>query len=121
LGNVKPNHFERTRLRCRSLAHTARAHSRKVRPALKADSLSAGSPPLPCTRATRTYHEVMESPTFEALQRIMDAMRPRVGNDKQASDDWLRVTAWMDEVATEIDDLETLGTDDPRRTLREVR
>jgi hypothetical protein len=24
-------------------------------------------------------------------------------------DDWLRVTAWMDQIATEIDDLETLG------------
>jgi hypothetical protein len=63
----------------------------------------------------------MDTPTFDALQRIMDAMQPRVGRNKQSTDDWLRVTAWMDEVATEIDDLETLGTDDPRRQLREVR
>jgi hypothetical protein len=63
----------------------------------------------------------MDSPIFEALQRIMDAMRPRVGRDRQTTDDWLRVTAWMDEVAAEIDDLETLGTGDPRRMLREVR
>jgi hypothetical protein len=34
-------------------------------------------------------------PTFEALQRIMDAMQPRLGRDKQPTDDWLRVTAWM--------------------------
>jgi hypothetical protein len=60
----------------------------------------------------------MDSPTFEALQRIMDAMRPRVGRDKQSTDDWLGVTAWMQEAAEDIDDLETLGTDDPRRGLR---
>jgi hypothetical protein len=41
--------------------------------------------------------------------------------DKQSTDDWLRVTAWMDQAATEIDDLETLGTDDLRRELRDVR
>jgi hypothetical protein len=63
----------------------------------------------------------MDSPIFEALQRIMDAIRPRLGHDKQLTDDWLRVTAWMDEVATEIDDVETLGTGGPRRELREVR
>ena len=63
----------------------------------------------------------MDSPIFEALQRIMDAMRPRLRHDKQLTDDWLRVTAWMDEVATEMDDLQTLGTDNPRRELREVR
>jgi hypothetical protein len=51
----------------------------------------------------------------------MDAMHSRVGRDKQAADDWLRVTAWMDEVAAEIGDLETLGTGDTRRELREVR
>ena len=78
-------------------------------------------PPLPCTKPLRPYHEHMDSPIFEALQRIMDAMRPRVGRDKQSTDDWLRVTAWMDEVATQIDDLETLGTDEARRELREVR
>jgi len=63
----------------------------------------------------------MESRTVDAVQRLMDAMRQRIGTDKQSTDDWLRVTAWMDEVATEIDDLDTLGTDDPRRELREVR
>ena len=76
---------------------------------------------LPCRLPACAYHEDIDSPTFDALQRIMDAMRPRVSYDKQLTDDWLRVTAWMDEVATEIDDLETLGTDDPRRELREVR
>jgi hypothetical protein len=84
-------------------------------------SASQQSDPLPCTEATRTYHEDMDSLTFEALQRIMDAIRPRVRNDKQSMDDWLRVTAWMDEVATGIDDLDTLGTDEQRRELREVR
>jgi hypothetical protein len=51
----------------------------------------------------------------------MDWIRPQVGRDIQSTDDWLRVTAWMEEVATEIDDLATLGTGDPRRELREVR
>jgi hypothetical protein len=63
----------------------------------------------------------MDSPTFDALQRLMDLLRPRLGRDKQSTDDWLRVTAWMDEVAIAIEDLETLGTDDARRKLREVR
>jgi hypothetical protein len=79
------------------------------------------SPSFPCTKPLHPYHEVMDSPTFDALQRIMDAMQPRVGRDKQSTDDWMRVTAWMDEVAVENDDLETLGTDDRRRELREVR
>jgi hypothetical protein len=62
----------------------------------------------------------MDSPTFDALQRILDRVRPQVGRDRKSMDDWLRVTAWMDEVGTEIDDLETIGSDDPRRALREV-
>jgi hypothetical protein len=59
----------------------------------------------------------MDTTTFDALQRIMDVMRP-LADGKQLRDDWLRVTSWMDEVVTEIDDLETLGTDDPSRELR---
>jgi hypothetical protein len=51
----------------------------------------------------------------------MDRTRPEVGRDRQLMEGWLRVTAWMDEVATEIDDLETLGTGDTCRELREVR
>jgi hypothetical protein len=31
------------------------------------------------------------------------------------------VATWMQEAARDIDDLETLGTDDPRRELREAR
>jgi hypothetical protein len=75
---------------------------------------------VPCIQPLRPYHEDMDSSTFDAPQRIMDAMRPRVGRDRQSTDDWLRVTAWMDQVATEIDDLATLGTDDPRRMLRQL-
>jgi hypothetical protein len=63
----------------------------------------------------------MNSPTFDALQRIMDRLQPQVSRDRKSMDDWLRVTAWMDEVAAEIEDVETLGTADPRRELREVR
>jgi hypothetical protein len=74
--------------------------------------------PLPCTLSPHTYHDDMDSPTFVAPQRIMDSIRPQVGRDRQSTDDWLRVIAWMDEVATEIDDLETLGTGDPRREVR---
>jgi hypothetical protein len=35
--------------------------------------------------------------------------------------DWLHVMGWMQEVEDELDDVGTLGTDDPRREHREVR
>jgi hypothetical protein len=62
----------------------------------------------------------MDRATFEALQRIMELIEPRSGAPAELREDWHRVAAWMDEAAIEIDDLETLGTDDPRRQLREV-
>ena len=34
--------------------------------------------PLPCTQATHTYHSVMDTPTFEAQQRIMELIQPRM-------------------------------------------
>ena len=63
----------------------------------------------------------MDIPTFDALQRIMELIEPRSGAPAELRDDWHRVAAWMQEVEKDIDDLETLGTDDPRRELREVR
>jgi len=63
----------------------------------------------------------MDRPTFEALRRIMELIRPRASMSMELSEDWQRVAAWMQEAAKDIDDLETLGTDDPRRGLREVR
>jgi hypothetical protein len=63
----------------------------------------------------------MDRPTFEALQRIMELIRPRGTTPMELHDDWQRVVAWMHEAARDIDDLETLGTNDPRRGLREVR
>jgi hypothetical protein len=85
------------------------------------ESRLPGPASLPCIQLLPTYHEHMDSPTFDALQRIMDRTRPQVRRDRQLMEDWLRVTAWMDEVATDIDNLETLGTGDPCRELREVR
>jgi hypothetical protein len=63
----------------------------------------------------------MDSPTFEALKRIMELIEPRTGAPAELREDWHRVAAWMQEAARDIDDLETLGTDDPRRELREVQ
>jgi hypothetical protein len=63
----------------------------------------------------------MDSPTFDALQRIMELIHPRPGTPMELREDWERVTAWMQEAARDIDDLETLGTGDQRRELREVR
>jgi hypothetical protein len=50
----------------------------------------------------------------------MDVLRP-LANGRQLQDDWLRVTHWMDEAEHDADDLDTLGTDDPRRRLRPAR
>jgi len=55
----------------------------------------------------------MDSPTFEALQRIMELIEPRSGAPAELREDWHRVAAWMQEAAGDTDDLETLGTDDP--------
>jgi len=63
----------------------------------------------------------MDSPTFEALQRIMELIEPRPGAPAELREDWHRVASWIQETARDIDDLETLGTDDPRRDLREVQ
>jgi hypothetical protein len=63
----------------------------------------------------------MDRPTFEALKRILERARPRNFDPKHIRNDWLQVVGWMQEVEKELDDVETLGTDDPRRELREVR
>ena len=63
----------------------------------------------------------MDRPTFEALKRLMELVRPHLGEAKGRTDDWLEVSAWMQENDKDITDLETLGTSDPRRKLREVR
>jgi hypothetical protein len=62
----------------------------------------------------------MDRPTFDALQRIMELIQPRSGA-AELREDWHRVAAWMQEAARDIDDIETLGTDNPRMELREVR
>jgi hypothetical protein len=51
----------------------------------------------------------------------MELIEPRSGAPAELREDWHQVAAWMNEFATEMDDLETLGTDDPRRVMREVR
>jgi hypothetical protein len=51
----------------------------------------------------------------------MELVRPHLGEAKGRTDDWLEVSAWMQENDKDITDLETLGTSDPRRKLREVR
>jgi hypothetical protein len=51
----------------------------------------------------------------------MKLVRPHRSASRELRDDWRQVAAWMDEVEKDIDDLETLGTDDPRRELRELR
>jgi hypothetical protein len=63
----------------------------------------------------------MDRPTFDVLKRIMELIRPRGTTPIELREDWQQVAAWMQEAARDIDDLDTLGTDDPRRTLREVR
>jgi hypothetical protein len=63
----------------------------------------------------------MDNPTFEALKRIMELIEPRSGAPAELREDWHRVASWMQDAARDNDDLETLGTDDPRRGLREVR
>lgn len=63
----------------------------------------------------------MDRPTFEALKRIMEQIGLRSTYPSGLRDDLLHVAAWMREVEKEIDDVETLGTNDPRRVLREVR
>lgn len=63
----------------------------------------------------------MDRPTFNALKRIMELIQPRPGTPTELREDWHHVASWMQEAARDIDDLETLGTDDPRRRLREVR
>jgi hypothetical protein len=51
----------------------------------------------------------MDRRTFEALKRIMELIEPRSGAPAELREDWHRVAAW------------TLGSDDPRRVMREVR
>jgi hypothetical protein len=63
----------------------------------------------------------MDKATFDALKRIMELIEPRSGAPAELREDWHRVAAWMQEAARDIDHLETLGTDDPRRVFREVR
>ena len=63
----------------------------------------------------------MDRPTFDALKRIMELIQARLGAPAELREDWHRVAAWMQEAARDIDNLETLGGDDPRRELREVR
>jgi hypothetical protein len=63
----------------------------------------------------------MDTPTLDALKRIMERARPRKSDPAQVRSDWHLVIGWMDEAAHDLDGLETLGTDDPRRTLRDVR
>jgi hypothetical protein len=63
----------------------------------------------------------MDSPTFEALKRIMERVGLRSSDPQSQRDDWLQVAAWMQKVEEALDDVETLGTDDPRRNLREVK
>jgi len=59
----------------------------------------------------------MDSPTFEALKRIMELIEPRSGAPAELREDWHRVASWIQEAADDIDDLATLGTDDPCREL----
>ena len=40
----------------------------------------------------------------------------RAGDPQSLRDDWLQVAAWMQKVEEALDDVETLGTDDPRAT-----
>ena len=54
------------------------------------------------------------------LKRLMEHVGLRTSGSEFLREDWLRVGAWMQEAAEELDDLETLGTDQ-RPTLREVR
>jgi hypothetical protein len=63
----------------------------------------------------------MDRRTFEALKRIMELIEARSGAPAELREDWHRVAAWMQEAAKDIDDLETMGSDDPRRVMREVR
>ena len=58
----------------------------------------------------------MDRPTFEALKRIMERIGLRAGDPQSLRDDWLLVAAWMQKVEEALDDVETLGTDDPRAT-----
>jgi hypothetical protein len=47
-------------------------------------------------------------------------VRPHLTDAKGRTDDWLEVSAWMQETEKDINDLETLGTE-RRPPLREVR
>ena len=49
----------------------------------------------------------MDSPTFEAIKRIMELIEPRSGAPAELREDWHRVASWMQEAARDIDDLET--------------
>ena len=63
----------------------------------------------------------MDRPTFEALKRIMERIGLRAGDPQSLRDDLLQVAEWMQKVEEALDDVETLGTDDPRRNLHEVK
>jgi len=41
----------------------------------------------------------MDSPTFEALKRIMELIQPRPGTPAELRDDWHHVATWMQEAA----------------------
>jgi hypothetical protein len=50
----------------------------------------------------------------------MERIGLRSSDPKPLRDDWLQVAAWMQEIEEEVDDLETLATDDLRLELRAV-
>ena len=50
----------------------------------------------------------------------MGLVRPHLTEVKGRTDDWLDVSAWMKEAEREIDDVETLGTNDPGHEFRPV-
>jgi hypothetical protein len=60
----------------------------------------------------------MDRPTFDALKKIMERAHPRKSDPVQVRSDWQLVMGWMDEAEHDLHDLDTLGTDDPRRELR---
>jgi hypothetical protein len=56
----------------------------------------------------------MNRATFDALKRILERARPREFDPKHIRNDWLQVVNWLQEAEEELDDVESLGTDDPR-------
>jgi hypothetical protein len=60
----------------------------------------------------------MDRLTLEALKRIMERVHPRNSDPVQVRSDWHQVMGWIDEAAHDLDDLDTLGTDDRRLLSR---